>query len=499
MATVRVTGRQGTAYEFVDQVIGQGGMKDVYFSPDKTYVVGFFRGKVDAVTKQRLEKIVERYRQSIFDGPGGDYWRSRFCWPMDVVTHDGRIGVVVPTYQSQFFFKFGSVNNDMLSIRGREKEGKWFASAKLRQHLDPQEKGTWKENLRQSLNLTRAVRRMHAAGLAHSDLSYKNVLVDPSSGDACIIDIDGLVVPGIFPPEVVGTPDFIAPEVIETAHLPLNDPGRSLPSQATDRHALAVLIYMYLFFRHPLRGSKVHDPDPNTDEELTMGARALFVEHPTDASNRVKPHELGKSEQVWGDPSVMPYTIAGPHLAPLFERAFVDGLHHPPARPIAAEWETALLRTMDMIQPCSNQQCEMKWFVFDNTTRPRCPLCKTPYQGKLPVLDLYIARHGQTFRPEGHRVMVWDGQSLFPYHVSYQVIANENLTQDQARRVGYFQLQHGEWFLVNERLDSLSNVTDTSKPIPIPVQGKVRLEEGLLLRLSSAPDGRLVRVSMAGG
>ena len=27
----------------------------------------------------------------------------------------------------------------------------------------------------------------------------------------------------------------------------------------TDRHALAVLIYMYLLYRHPLRGGKVHD------------------------------------------------------------------------------------------------------------------------------------------------------------------------------------------------------------------------------------------------
>jgi tRNA A-37 threonylcarbamoyl transferase component Bud32 len=27
--------------------------------------------------------------------------------------------------------------------------------------------------------IARAVRRMHAAGLAHSDLSYKNILIDP--------------------------------------------------------------------------------------------------------------------------------------------------------------------------------------------------------------------------------------------------------------------------------------------------------------------------------
>lgn len=83
---------------------------------------------------------------------------------------------------------------------------------------------------------------MHAAGLCHSDLSYKNVLIDPEMGHACIIDVDGLVVPGKYPPDVVGTPDFIAPEVVKTSHLSKEDPNRVLPSITTDRHALSVLI-----------------------------------------------------------------------------------------------------------------------------------------------------------------------------------------------------------------------------------------------------------------
>ncbi len=65
---------------------------------------------------------------------------------------------------------------------------------------------------------------MHAAGLAHSDLSYKNVLVDPVKGNASIIDLDGLVVPGRYPPDVVGTPDFIAPEVV------MSNPARTPPA-----------------------------------------------------------------------------------------------------------------------------------------------------------------------------------------------------------------------------------------------------------------------------
>ena len=45
-------------------------------------------------------------------------------------------------------------------------------------------------------------------------------------GSACVIDVDGLVVPGKYPPDVVGTPDFIAPEVVTTSHLSKEDPKR---------------------------------------------------------------------------------------------------------------------------------------------------------------------------------------------------------------------------------------------------------------------------------
>lgn len=308
MATVRLTATDGSTVEFVDEVIGSGAMKDVYFSPDKSYVVGFFREKQDANSKDRLQNIVGVYRDKIFKQVGGDYWKNLFCWPEKLVEWNGKLGIVCPTYHKNFFFQSGP-------FKGKEKEGKWFASAKLRNRFLPaDQKGTWLDDLHMCIRIARAVRRLHAAGLAHSDLSYKNVLVDPLTGTACIIDCDGLVVPGKYPPDVVGTPDFIAPEVMETRSLKLGDPKKKLPSIYTDRHALAVLIYMYLLYRHPLRGGKVHDLDPAKDEELGMGKDALFVEHPTDHSNRVKVDQLGKSELPQG-----PFKVALYDMWSIFE------------------------------------------------------------------------------------------------------------------------------------------------------------------------------------
>lgn len=287
---VTLTASNGEQVQFRDKIIATGGMKDVYASPDKKYVVAFYRAELDEASRQRLQMITGPYRERIFGEASGDYWDQMFCWPTATVEHNGRVGVVAPFYRDHFFFEHGSLNNDMLKIRGKDKEGKWFAAPNNQfKFLDERERGNWLSYLQLCLRLSRAIRRLHAAGLAHSDLSYKNVLLAPTSGQVCIIDVDGLVVPDRFPPEVVGTPDFIAPEVVATSHLDKTDPGRALPSIYTDRHALAVMVYTLLLLRHPLRGRKVHAQEPGEDERLTMGERALFVEHPKDDSNRANP------------------------------------------------------------------------------------------------------------------------------------------------------------------------------------------------------------------
>lgn len=493
---IRTKATDGSKVEYVDSIIGQGGMKDVYFSPDKSYVVGFFRGKQDFNSIERLEKIVGDYRSKIFELAGGEYWKSHFCWPERLVNMDGRVGVVAPSYTDQYFFKYGSVNNDMLGIRGGEKEGKWFASANHRaKHLDSREKGDWFGHLRVCLRISRAVRRMHAAGLAHSDLSYKNVLVDPVGGNACIIDIDSLVVPGKFPPDVVGTPDFIAPEVMASLSLPREDPRKCLPRIETDRHALAVLIYMYLLYRHPLRGRKIHSADPQKDEELSMGSQALFVENRSDASNRPDPSTQRPSELPWADVSKVSYQTTGPYLKALFDQAFIEGLHDPSRRPTATDFELDLIRTIDLLQPCSNKSCDQKWFVFDNTTNPKCPFCGTSYNRALPVLNLYSARGGTNYRPDNHRVMVYHNQYLYEWHVFRNVSPNEKLSGDQVKPVGYFVFHLGKWVFINQRLTGMKDLTADRE---IGINEMVELSEGQQILLSPEEGGRLIQVQMAG-
>ena len=486
------------SYNYVDDGNPmKGGMKDVYFSPDKKYVVAFFRETLDFNQKERIKRIVGLYLDNIKKGNSADYYLDQlFRWPQDAVEKSGKVGVIVPIYDSKFFFKTGYVSND--TIKGVEKKGKWFTAPSFRNKqyplaLDKSELGDWLSYFQIGINLSRGIKKMHQMGLAHSDLSYNNVLIDPVTKSAAIIDIDGLVVHGLFPPEVIGTADFIAPEVLTTKHLKISDPNRILPNQKTDLHALAVLIYMYLLRRHPLRGGKVWDLESEKDEILSMGEKAIFIEHPTDITNRVKVDHMKKWDLFWGDPKKIPYSITGPYLSALFKRAFIDGLHNPMLRPIANEWETALLKTVDLIQPCSNLQCDEKWYVFDNTSKPKCPFCGTAHKGTLPVVDLYYKFKEDVWKPENHRLMVYHNQYLFKWHVSKKVIRNESLTALDKKPVGYFTFHQNRWLLVNQPLPNMKDVTENK---PVPINSMVELTDDKKIMLSDEEGGRLMYITL---
>lgn len=171
----------------------------------------------------------------------------------------------------------------------------------------------------------------------------------------------------------------------------------------------------------------------------------------------------------------------------------MDGLHHPQQRPLATEWEDALLKTVDLIQPCQNPKCSQKWFVFDNSTKPACPFCGTPYKGQLPVLNLYWSRKAGSFVPENHRLMVYHNQYLYPWHVNRTITPNERLTQAQKKPVGYFVQHRGRWVLVNQALPSLRDITEGKD---IPIGQMVELMDAKKLLLSKEDGGRLAVIQL---
>ena len=87
---VTLKAKDGTTVEFYDEIKAQGGVKDVYFSCDKTYVVAFYRKSLDANDKVRLENIVNVFHKRIFDGTSvGDYWKESLVLPDRIVEWNG--------------------------------------------------------------------------------------------------------------------------------------------------------------------------------------------------------------------------------------------------------------------------------------------------------------------------------------------------------------------------------------------------------------------------
>jgi hypothetical protein len=471
MASVSCRLTDGRTLQLDDEPVGSGAEKRVFLSRDRQFAVGFYYGSLRDRRERvdRLTRILTNYNPTLANN--GAWWTPYFCWPVGMVNGEHAVpaafaqrhqlvwpplAVVTPTYRPNFYFA------DRFGTR-QEKEVRWFTGGKASKFVPQAETGSLLTRLQLCVRLARAVRRLHMAGLAHADLSNKNVLVDPRGGDACVIDIDSLVVPGVAPPAVLGTPGYMAPEVLSDT---------ALPSIATDKHALGVLIYELLLQRHPLQGKRVNSTrSAEEDERLSMGARALFVEHPTDRRNPPQ------------RPITVPYTRLGPALAQCMTRTFVDGLHHPGKRADAAEWEVALYRTMQQLYPLANG----KWTVLGRGL----PLTSLTGDERVPGPVLVAEQWRETDQGavrEQDNLVLWHHLTLHDWHLRIGCVPDERA--DRTAR-GYVAQHGGKWWLVNS---SDTPWIATSGAV-IGRNASVECVAGLTVRVGETLPARVLRVS----
>ncbi|OQY54608.1 MAG: serine/threonine protein kinase [Candidatus Parabeggiatoa sp. nov. 2] len=462
----------GRLIEYLPEMIGEGTMKQVYFSKDKEFVLCFYKNlrKTDINRLRRLQKILTEFNPTLQNNKNANYWNERFCWPTSIIKSP-TLGIMTPVYPKNYFFASGR-------WQGKEKKSRWFISPKLRQYLPKEEQSAWINYYKIGILLARAVNRLHLAGLAHSDLSDNNVLIDPTTGQMIIIDIDSIVVPQTFPPDVEGTPGYIAPEVLATAALATDDPKKQFASIRTDQHALAVLIYEYLLNRHPLRGPKIHSTrSAEEDERLSLGKKALFIEHPDDTSNHPK------------QGLKFPVTALGSTLTALFYNAFITGLHSPDERPSAYEWESGLIKTWNMLHPCPNPNCTHQWFIVI-PEQNRCPFCHTPIKTPIPILTIRSQkRPGQWMQQE--QLVIYHGQRLFKWHIFDNIFPRPNTDKTPQAYCVYYQ---GKWLLINQALTSLTSPNGNR----VDVGKAIELRAGTSIRLSQETHGCLAEIQKSG-
>jgi hypothetical protein len=171
-------------------------------------------------------------------------------------------------------------------------------------------------------------------------------------------------------------------------------------------------------------------------------------------------------------------------------------LHDQTQRPSADDWETALIKTVDLMQPCQNPSCMQAWFVFNNSKRPSCPFCDATFKGQLPVLNLYSKRasaSSTSYHPDNHRLMVYHNQYLYQWHANSNIFPNEKLADTQKKPVGYFSFHKSQWYFVNQTLPGMKDLTENKD---VPPNSMVALTEGKQILLTSEPGGRLVQVQL---
>jgi hypothetical protein len=247
---------------------------------------------------------------------------------------------------------------------------------------------------------------------------------------------------------------------------------------------MGVLLYELLLKRHPIARQKPVAPGltPEMDEFLAMGEKALFIEHPDDPSNRPDP-----------PPRVTVQDLGAP-LASLFRRLFIEGLHEPSRRPTAADWETALYQTSNMIHPSPDTPAgQPEWFVL---TPPESgcisPPLRCPFTGKLVRHSVPFARFKVPRRngPPGDYVYdkqsltIWPGLRLMKWHLLGTL---PDASSDRTPQ-GYFRVYKDRWIFVNQSGASM-RIADGRN---LPPDQAVELKPGLQLLVSTDPAARML-------
>jgi len=259
----------------------------------------------------------------------------------------------------------------------------------------------WTHYLKVARSIANAIVVLHGKGCAHSDIHYRNFLVNLDDGEAIMLEIDGVVVAGFLPPQVAGMMGFMAPEILT---------HKVSPSERTDRHSLAVLILHTLMFRNVMEPLVEYDNDPNRSEELGWGQNALFSEHPNERRHR--PRCVGLPLYQRG---ALSYRMLTPALRRLTEQALIEGLCAPDKCPSAREWEEALACAVDEIWTCSRCRQHFPYPYWLMPARRRaCPFCGERVQPPYPVvLELYEERRRHNFISTRRRVVLGQGFKVF--------------------------------------------------------------------------------------
>lgn len=290
----------------VESFLGGGGQGEVYralYAGEPVALKWYFAQQASREQHQALDRLIQ------IGAP-----TDRFLWPLELVgdrTLRG-FGYIMPLRDPRY--------KSIVDLMTRRTEPRF------------------RSLITAAVDMADSFLQLHARGLCYRDISFGNVFFDPDSGEALICDNDNVAINGSARIGVLGTPRFMAPEVVRC---------EAAPSIQTDLYSLSVLLFYLLMVHHPLEGRReaaIRCMDLPAMNRL-YGEQPLFIFDPDDDSNAPLPSHHENALAFW---PVYPLSVRN-----LFTRAFTTGLAEPMRRVRESEWRAGLVRIRDHIFYCA--------------------------------------------------------------------------------------------------------------------------------------------------
>ena len=343
--------------------IGGGGQGEVYRAD--------LRGEMVAVKWYRPALAGPLQHKALDELIGKGEPSGAFLWPLDFVTkpESSSFGYIMPLRDPRF------VSMSELMRRNVDPDARVLATT--------------------GYSLAEAFLSLHTQGLCYRDISFSNIFFDPGSGDVLICDNDNVAVDGSALGRILGTPRFMAPEVVR---------GEALPSSRTDLFSLAILLFNIFFIHHPFEGAREqhHKIFDIAAMRAIYGERPVFIFDPDDNSNRPVPGHHQNALDLW------PYYPK--FFRELFIRAFTHGVADPDnGRVRESQWRKAMIRLRDSVLQCDacGGDAESFWDPLEPWSSISCWRC-----GKAFTPPLYLEFETAA------RLLALPGARLWPHHLT---------------------------------------------------------------------------------